>query len=64
MVRSLQRKGLQLLRVRGTNHYLAKDELRTSDPVPGDRPLKFGTRRSILRDNQLSPTEFASLFNR
>ena len=58
MVVFLERNGFQVLRVRGSHHFLSKQELRTSVPVHGNRPLKIGTLRSILRDIQLSPTEF------
>jgi predicted RNA binding protein YcfA (HicA-like mRNA interferase family) len=63
MVGFLQREGFKLLRVRGSHHYLAKGELRTSVPVHGNRPLKIGTLRGILRDVQMSPTEFADRLN-
>lgn len=59
MVAFLERDGFQVLRVRGSHHFLSKEELRTSVPVHGNRPLKIGTLRSILRDIQFSPTEFA-----
>jgi predicted RNA binding protein YcfA (HicA-like mRNA interferase family) len=59
MVRFLQREGFQLLRVRGSHHFLEQADLRTSVPVHGNRPLKIGTLRSILRDINLSPTQFA-----
>jgi predicted RNA binding protein YcfA (HicA-like mRNA interferase family) len=60
----LQRQGLQLLRVRGSHHFFTMDELRTSVPVHGNRPLKIGTLRGILRDIQMTPTEFARRTNR
>jgi predicted RNA binding protein YcfA (HicA-like mRNA interferase family) len=62
MVRFLEQEGFRLLRVRGSHHYLARGELRTSVQVHGNRPLKIGTLRGILRDVQLSPTEFAARF--
>jgi predicted RNA binding protein YcfA (HicA-like mRNA interferase family) len=63
MVRFLERESFQLLRVRGSHHYMSKGELRTSVPVHGNRELKIGTLRSILRDIQMSPSEFAARFN-
>jgi predicted RNA binding protein YcfA (HicA-like mRNA interferase family) len=54
----LERQGFQLLRVRGSHHFYSYDELRTSVPVHGNRPLKIGTLRSIIRDIQMSPSEF------
>jgi predicted RNA binding protein YcfA (HicA-like mRNA interferase family) len=62
MVDFLQREGFQLLRVRGSHHFLASGELRTSVPVHGNRSLKIGTLRSILRDIQMSPAEFIRRF--
>jgi predicted RNA binding protein YcfA (HicA-like mRNA interferase family) len=59
MVRFLERDGFQLLRVRGSHHFLQRGDLRTSVPVHGNHPLKIGTLRSILRDINLSPTDFA-----
>lgn len=62
MVRFLQRDGFQLLRVRGSHHFLAKGELRTSVPVHGNRDLKIGTLRGIIRDVQLSAGEFIARY--
>jgi len=50
MVRFLQSEGFQLLRVRGSHHFLAKEPLRTSVPVHGNREIEIGTLRAILRD--------------
>jgi predicted RNA binding protein YcfA (HicA-like mRNA interferase family) len=58
MCHFLEREGFQLLRVRGSHHFYSRAELRTSVPVHGNRPLKIGTLRSILRDIQMSPAEF------
>jgi predicted RNA binding protein YcfA (HicA-like mRNA interferase family) len=62
MVDFRQREGFQLLRIRGSHHFLARGELRTSVPVHGNRALKIGTLRSILRDIQMSPAEFIRRF--
>ena len=62
MVRFLQHEGFQLLRVRGSHHFLAKEALRTSVPVHGNQDLKIGTIRGILRDIQLSPSEFIARY--
>jgi predicted RNA binding protein YcfA (HicA-like mRNA interferase family) len=64
MVQFLQKEGFTLVRVRGSHHFLSRDELRTSIPVHGHRSLKIGTLRSILRDIQMSPTEFTQRFTR
>jgi predicted RNA binding protein YcfA (HicA-like mRNA interferase family) len=58
MVRFLEREGFLLIRVRGSHHFFESGELRTTVPVHGNRPLKIGTLRSILRDIGISPTEF------
>jgi predicted RNA binding protein YcfA (HicA-like mRNA interferase family) len=63
MVRFLEREGFQLLRVRGSHHFLEKGELRTSVPVHANRQLKIGTLRGILRDINLSTAEFTSRLN-
>ncbi len=62
MVNFLKREGFALLRVRGSHHFLEKETLRTSVPVHGNRPLKIGTLRSILRDINISPNEFSDPF--
>ena len=62
MVQFLQREGFQLLRVRGSHHFLSRGDLRTSVPVHGNRPLKIGTLRGILRDIRMSATEFAARY--
>ena len=64
MVRFLQRRGFQLLRVHGSYHFLESGQSRTSVPVHGNRPLKIGTLRSILRDIDLSPSDFADELNK
>jgi predicted RNA binding protein YcfA (HicA-like mRNA interferase family) len=58
MVKFLQQEGFTLVRVRGSHHFMRHQELRTTVPVHGNRPLKIGTLRSILRDVNMSPTEF------
>jgi predicted RNA binding protein YcfA (HicA-like mRNA interferase family) len=58
MVRFLRKQGFQLVRTSGSHHYLDRHGVKTSVPVHGNRPLKIGTLRGILRDVQLSPAEF------
>ena len=62
MLRFLQDQGFTLVRVRGSHHYLRRGEQCTSVPVHGNRPLRIGTLRSILRDVGLAPTEFTELW--
>ena len=62
MVRLLLRHGFQLVRVRGSHHFMQKGGQRTTVPVHGSRSLKIGTLRSILRDVELSAAEFSRLW--
>jgi predicted RNA binding protein YcfA (HicA-like mRNA interferase family) len=64
MVGFLKREGFAVLRVRGSHHFLQRAELRTTVPAHGNRPLKIGTLRSILRDIQMSPSEFSQRFGK
>ncbi len=58
MVRFLEGEGFVIVRIRGSHHFMQREELRTSVPVHGKQNMKIGTLRSILRDIQMSPTEF------
>ncbi|UCF37813.1 MAG: type II toxin-antitoxin system HicA family toxin [Acidobacteriota bacterium] len=62
MVRFLQSQGFTLLRVRGSHHVLAREDFRTSVPVHGNRLLKIGTLKGILRDIDLGPAEFEEMW--
>jgi predicted RNA binding protein YcfA (HicA-like mRNA interferase family) len=62
MVRFRVRNGFQLVRVRGSHHFMQKGKQRTSVPVHGSRILKIGTLRSILRDVGMSATDFVRLW--
>ena len=57
MLRFLHRQGFDLVRTRGSHHFLQRGDQRTCVPVHGSRPLKIGTLRSILRDIDMSPAE-------
>lgn len=61
MVRFLERRGFKLVRVRGSHHFFDRGGEHTTVPVHGNEPLRVGTLRSILRDIDLSPTEFEEL---
>ena len=50
MVRFLESPGFTVVRVRGSHHVIARETKRTSIPVHGNRALKIGTLRGILRD--------------
>lgn len=62
MVHFLERQGFAVVRVRGSHHFLERGNERTSVPVHGNRTLKIGTLRSILRDIHLSPADFERLW--
>ena len=62
MLRFLEEQGFTVVRIRGSHHILASGNLRTSVPVHGNQVLKIGTLRGILRDIELSPTDFERLW--
>jgi predicted RNA binding protein YcfA (HicA-like mRNA interferase family) len=51
MARVLERRGWNLLRVKGSHHVygLAGSTLRISVPVHGNHPLKIGLQRHFMR---------------
>lgn len=59
MLRFLEREGFAVLRIRGSHHFLNRGDTDTVVPVHGNRPLKMGTLRKILRNIGMTPTEFA-----
>ncbi len=60
-VRFLEKQGFAVVRIRASHHFLERGDRRTSVPVHGNRSVKIGTLRSILRDIDMSPTEFEQL---
>lgn len=65
MVGCLQTEGLTLVRVRGSHHFVeaAATGRRTTVPVYGNRDLRTGALRSILRDADLTVAEFERRFH-
>jgi predicted RNA binding protein YcfA (HicA-like mRNA interferase family) len=63
MVRFLQRQGFAVLRIRGSHHVLNRGDVYTTVPVHGNRSLKIGTLRKILRDIDMTPAEFEQLWS-
>ena len=61
MLQFLEQQGFSIVRIRGSHHILVQGNLRTDVPVHGNRPLKIGTLRGILRDIEMSPAEFEQL---
>jgi len=64
MIRFLERQGFSVKRIRGSHHVLERVSARTTVPVHGNDMLRIGTLRGILRDVEMSPAEFADLWNR
>lgn len=64
MVRFLEREGFQLVRIRGSHHYMIRGEQRASVPVHANQSLKIGTLRNILRAIEMTPEEFAERFGK
>jgi len=64
MIAFLRGQGFVLIRIRGSHHILERGDLRTSVPAHGNETLKIGTLRGILRDIQISPSEFERLWSR
>lgn len=62
MIMFLRAGGYEVLRVRGSHYFLEGGGRRTTVPVHGNRGLKTGTLRSILRDIDLAPAEFTRLW--
>jgi predicted RNA binding protein YcfA (HicA-like mRNA interferase family) len=62
LIRLLEQHGYQVVRVRGSHHFLEAGAQRTCIPVHGHGVLKIGTLRSILRDIGWSPAEFEQRF--
>jgi len=62
MVRFLKNQGFAVVRIHGSHHIMERGDQRTSVPVHGNRVLKIGTLRSILRDIVMTPTEFQQLW--
>ena len=62
MLRFLEREGFALIRVRGSHHLLRRGGTTTIVPIHGNRSLKTGTLRKILREIDMTPAEFAQRF--
>jgi len=57
LARVLERKGWQLIRVRGSHHFYGKDEERIVIPIHGNRTLKMGLQRDLLRQADIGEDE-------
>ena len=62
MVRFLESQGFSIVRIRGSHHVMARQEVRTTVPVHGGWTMKVGTLRGVLRDIDLGVQDFARLW--
>lgn len=63
MMRFLKMQGFILRRVTGSHHVMRKGDVQTVVPVHGNKDLKTGTLRGILRDINMEPEEFERLWH-
>ena len=64
VIRTLERAGFVVIRIRGSHHILllpADRSRRATVPVHAGQPIKPGTLRSILAQAKLTEDEFAAL---
>lgn len=62
-IRAFERAGFTLDRISGSHHVMTKPghHFTLSVPVHGNKPVKKGTLRSLVRDAGLTIEEFVSL---
>ena len=63
VIKALERQGFQVVRTKGSHHNMKKEGFRNTVTVPvhGNRPLKPGTLRAIIREDAgLTVEEFVS----
>lgn len=55
----LERNGWQLMRINGSHHIYAQagNPVRLSVPVHGNKPLKMGLQRHLMKVAQIDETE-------
>lgn len=63
MVRFLKRQGFACVHINGSHHFMQKGILHSPVPVHGNKDLKTGTLRGILRDISMEPEEFERLWS-
>ena len=66
LVRTFERHGFSIIRIRGSHYHLDKPGLPTSVviPVHGNRDVPQGTLRSIIRLAGLTDDEFIEMLRR
>ena len=59
LAKALERRGWRLMRIQGSHHIFGKQDsiLRLSVPVHGNRPLKTGLLRFLLKKAGLSEAD-------
>lgn len=63
MVRFLKNLGFTVVRIHGSHHVMTRNQQQTSVPVHANKTLKIGTLHGVLRDIEMSATEFEKLWN-
>jgi predicted RNA binding protein YcfA (HicA-like mRNA interferase family) len=60
LAKELESRGWALLRVRGSHHIFGKpgSDVRLSVPIHGNRPLKIGLLKHLLKMAELSESDF------
>jgi predicted RNA binding protein YcfA (HicA-like mRNA interferase family) len=59
LARAVERRGWQLLRIAGSHHIYGKEGsvVRLSIPIHGNKPLKTGLFRHLLKMAEISETD-------
>ena len=57
----LEKLGFEIIRVKGSHHFLQKGDLRTIVPVHNNRDLGSGLVLKILKDLKIDRKEFTKL---
>jgi predicted RNA binding protein YcfA (HicA-like mRNA interferase family) len=53
----LQRKGWQLVRIKGSHHRFQKDNVSISIPIHGNQDLKIGLLKSVMKQANLTDSD-------
>lgn len=54
----LQKKGWRLIRVKGSHHRFQKDKINISIPIHGNKDLKIGMLKTLMKQANLSESDF------
>lgn len=61
LIKIAKKLGFEVLRVKGSHHFLKKDNITTIIPIHNNRDLGDGLVLKILKDLELSKEEFQNL---